>query len=88
MPAFGRTDGSIVEPAALVVGGGRIWIKDFDAPPIDPPRWSVVSLEGDLLAIVELPPGAQLLDGTETAVLGLWRDALDIPHVRVYALRL
>lgn len=86
MPAFGRTDPSIPGLRGVLVTPERIWIKEYDAPPLEPPVWSVFDSVGVLQAIVELPLGFELTDALADRVVGRWRDELDVERVRVFEL--
>jgi hypothetical protein len=48
--------------------------------------WSLFSPEGVWLGDVEAPDGLDLLDSRDDLVLGVWRDALDVPYVQLHRL--
>lgn len=87
MPAFGRS--GLVDdrlPWLLVDGMGRLWVLDYLAFPDETPTWIVYEPEGRLLAEVPTPVGLALTYADAERVVGIWRDALAVEHVRVYEL--
>lgn len=64
----------------------RLWVKDYPAPGEKEPRWNVFDPGGKLLGSVPTPPGVDVLEIGTTHLLGVWRDELDVEHVRLYAL--
>ncbi len=65
---------------------GYLWVRAYDVPGHEANNWSVFDAEGTLRGAVELPPRFQPLDIGSDYVLGVWRDADDVEHVRMYAL--
>lgn len=86
MPAFGRS-GLIRSRLPTVIWDSRgfLWVLDYVAFPDERPSWSVFDHEGRLVALVTLPLGVDLLYAGEESLVGLWRDALDVEHVQVFA---
>jgi len=77
MPAFGelRADRT-----------GHLWVQRYSAAPGEPNVWTVLDPEGRLLGDVTLPQGLQVTDIGTDYVVGIWRDELDVEHVRLHAL--
>lgn len=76
-------------PAYATVWGdalGNLWVADYDPLVVRAPRWSVFNAEGVWLGVVTTPEGFRPLDIGSDYVLGLWRDADDVEHVRLYTL--
>ena len=66
---------------------GNLWVQEYRVPGDDVlPSWSVFDPEGVLLGQVALPSGFAPLDIGPDYLLGLWRDADDVEHVRMYDL--
>lgn len=65
---------------------GFLWVREYDVEADAPPAWSVFEPEGRLLGTVTTPPGFRVHEIGPDYVLGVWRDDLDVPFVRVYAL--
>jgi hypothetical protein len=65
---------------------GNLWVLDYPRPGDDRRFWTVFSPEGHALGRVETPPGLQVLDIGRDYVLGVWRDDLDVEHVRLHTL--
>ncbi len=65
---------------------GYLWVRAYDVPGNQANNWSVFDAEGTLRGTVELPPHLEPLDIGPDYVLGLWRDADDVEHVRLYEL--
>jgi len=87
MPAFGRS-GLVGDQLLwlLVDGNGRLWVHDYLAFPDETPTWSVYDPDGRLVAEVSTPVGTALTYADSDRVVGIWRDELDVEHVRVYEL--
>lgn len=71
-----------------VDAAGRIWVRDWTAPWAEPAnvRWRIFAADGALVATADLPAAFVPTDIGEAYVLGTWRDALDVEHVRLYGL--
>ncbi len=65
---------------------GYLWVRAYDVPGHEANSWSVFDAEGTLLGAVELPSDLEPHDIGPDYVLGVWRDADDVEHVRMYAL--
>ncbi len=51
-----------------------------------PQRWEILSSEGVWLGSMELPERFTVMDIELDAVLGIWRDELDVQHPQVLGL--
>lgn len=69
-----------------VDSGGNLWVEAYRRPGEDPPRWSVFDPDGRWLGVVETPPGLEIYEIRDDYVLGGWRDAFEVEHVRLYGL--
>jgi hypothetical protein len=62
---------------------GNLWVGAFEfAGP--PRRWTVFGADGTLRATVTMPPAFDLRQVAGDLAMGVWRDELDVEHVRVY----
>ena len=66
--------------------GGNIWIREYAWDDGDQPRWTVFDPDGRMLGDVLLPPSFRVTQIGEDYVLGVWRDELEVEHVRMYEL--
>ena len=75
-------DGIIVDPS------GALWLLQFRGRTEmgQPQRWEILSEEGVWLGSMELPERFTVLDIELDAVLGIWRDELNVQHPRVLPL--
>jgi hypothetical protein len=77
-PAFARLE---VDP------GGNLWIEPFRRPSASgAAEWTVVNADGALLGTVRVPSDLTVTDIGDDAILGVWRDALGVERIRLYAL--
>jgi len=65
---------------------GRLWLRDVNPPGVHQETYSVLDTNGRLLGDVAMPEGFRTFQIGPDWVLGLWRDALDVEHVRLHAL--
>ncbi len=77
MPAYGRIQAD---------RAGNLWVSEFQVTPEDPGKWTVFDPEGRMLGTVSTPARFRVLDIGEDYVLGVWKDDLDVDHVRMFAL--
>ncbi len=71
----------------IVDSEDHLWVMHFHPPShVGPTRWSVFAPEGHLLGIVEMPDGFIARQIGRDFLLGVWRDELDVPYVRMYGL--
>ena len=64
---------------------GRLWVP---GPSLEASqrRWSVFSEDGFWLGDLEAPEGLRIVDSLGDLVLGIWRDAVDVPYVQLHRL--
>ncbi len=72
----------------LVDPGGAVWLQLYRGQSeMDRPRdWLVLARDGTWLGAVRMPDGFSVTDITMDAVLGVWRDELDVEHPQVLRL--
>lgn len=71
----------------LVDPDGFVWAERSSETSFRPgPEWDVFSSKGQYLGVVENPTGLRIFEIGRDYVLGAWRDELDVPYVRSYAL--
>ena len=75
-------DDIIVDPS------GALWLLQFRGYTEmgQPQRWEILSSEGVWLGSMELPERFTVMDIELDAVLGIWRDELDVQHPQVLGL--
>jgi len=80
MPVFQRL---------VVAADGEVWVERYRAPweHDEAPTWDVFSAVGAWEGHVRTPPGFELYEVHADGVLGVWRDAMDVEHVRRHPLR-
>lgn len=79
MPAFAefRTDSA-----------DDLWVKEYPGADADAPStWTVFDPEGQMLGQLSMPARFQVMQIGDDFVLGVWKDDLDVEHVRMYALQ-
>lgn len=62
---------------------GHLWVEEFHLPG-EPATWRVYRPGGGRVASVETPSRFTLMAAGVDYVLGVWRDELDVQHVRMY----
>ncbi len=77
MPAYGRIQAD---------RAGNLWVSEFQVTPEDPGKWTVFDPEGRMLGTVSTPARFRVFDIGEDYVLGVWKDELDVDHVRMFPL--
>ncbi len=65
---------------------GNVWVHEFTKPGDAHATWAVFDSTGILLGRLTAPPRFEPHDIGPDYVLGLWRDADDVEHVRMYEL--
>lgn len=72
----------------LVIGeDGSIWASEWSPPSLpSSTMWHVYGSDGVFEGAVEIPGDFELHVASSDAVLGVWRDDLDVEHVRRYRL--
>jgi len=76
-PAFG---------GILLALTGEIWVSEYVPPPRRPANWYVFDSDGRWLGRVAVPEQFVPADVSADRVAGVWRDELDVEHIRVYPL--
>ena len=78
-PAY---DEIIVDPS------GALWLRRYRgrSEAAQPRRWLVLGMDGTWLGTLEMPDRFQLLEIQPDALLGVWRDELNVSHPRVLKL--
>lgn len=74
-------------PAIHIDSDLNLWLRESSRPGDPRSLWSVFSAAGNLLGVVEMPPGIEVLDIGADYVLGLHRDELDVEYVQYFHLR-
>ena len=64
----------------------NVWVKEYNRPGDNTPRWSMFDSSGVWLGTLTFPVRFEPLDIGSDYVLGLWRDEDDVEHVRMYQL--
>jgi hypothetical protein len=70
----------------LVDRAGNLWVSEFRVTPDDPGSWTVFDPEGRMLGTVATPARFRVFDIGDDYVLGVWRDDVDVEHVRMFTL--
>lgn len=70
---------------AFVDQDERLWVGEAVWPELQTPprRWSLFAPDGAWLGDLMMPPGFKPLDSRGDLVLGVWRDADDLPQVQL-----
>ncbi len=63
---------------------GFLWLPGYRFPGYSDDRLFVFGPDGKFLGRMTIPPSFRLLDVGSGSVLGVWRDSLDVPYIRVY----
>lgn len=71
----------------LVDSDGALWVGDHAPYPEDPLLWHVFDAGGRLVSVVEMPQRFRVFDVGADWILGVWRDDLDVEHIRLFHLR-
>ena len=90
---FGRLAGDAPYPehfphydALLMDEGGNLWVRDYRSDRGMPTRFTVFGGNGHLKGTAEFPAEFSPTEIRHGEALGIWRDELDIEHVRLYRL--
>jgi hypothetical protein len=65
---------------------GGLWVSDYRLTSDDPGRWTVFDPEGRMLGTVATPARFRVFEIGTDYVLGVWRDDMDVEHVRLFTL--
>jgi hypothetical protein len=63
---------------------GNLWVEDYRATDEEVPQWTVFDSTGRLLGAVDTPPSFRIDDIGDDYLLGVFRDSLDVEHVRMH----
>ena len=77
MPAYGEL---------RVDRGGALWVEEYRATEDAPSRWTVFDSTGRVLGTVGTPRGLRIDDIGDDYLLGVYRDSLDVEHVRMHGI--
>ena len=74
--------------AMLVDPSGAVWLELFRAgsEQDEPQEWLILAADGTWLGTIEVPDRFSVTDITMDAVLGVWRDEVDVEHPQVLRL--
>lgn len=71
----------------LVDPDGNVWVERYTSPGFLPgPEWDVFTAGGEYLGAVANRDGLDWFEVGRDYVLGVWTDAMDVQHVRLYQL--
>lgn len=65
---------------------GDLWVSEYTAPRTPMRSWTVFDPDGRMLGALDLPADLRVFQIGRDFVLGVWRDDMDVEHVRVYRL--
>jgi hypothetical protein len=68
----------------LVDTEGNVWVADTRSPYTPTPSWNVFDAEGVWLGGVEGPEGFRVSHIGSNAMVGLWKDELEVEHALVF----
>jgi len=63
---------------------GNLWVREYDPDSEGSSTWTVFDADGQMLGTVRMPAGFGVRHIGTDFVLGVWRDDLDVEHVRLY----
>jgi hypothetical protein len=66
--------------------GGNLWVREYAWQSGIERRWTVFDAEGRMLGDVTTPADFRITQIGDDFMLGVWRDDLDVEHVRMYEL--
>ena len=66
---------------------GNIWLRRFQPPGTDDPRWAVFNLAGMMLGEVASPLGLKIMEIGDDYVLGVHEDEYGIERIQLHPLR-
>lgn len=70
----------------IVDRNGRLWVREFSRPAEAEAVWTIFDADGQLVAVARTPNALQVEEIGADYILAQWRDELDVPFVRMYAL--
>lgn len=71
-------------------GNGTIWLRQFLPPGAsDAHKWIVIrGTDAHFCGVVQFSAGFQVLDITSDRIIGVWRDEMEVEHIRIYGIDL
>ena len=66
---------------------GYLWVESYRVPGDDPLSYDVFDPEGRLVGQATLPDDMEILEIGRDYLLTLFRDELEVEHIRLYPLR-
>jgi hypothetical protein len=66
------------------VSDGTLWVEEVTRPGAERRRFAIFDREGALQGRVTAPPGFRVLTAYPDALIGVWKDADDVEHVRIH----
>lgn len=63
---------------------GNLWVAEYVVPGQTPRRWAVFRPDGSFIGAVTVPERFSVFDIGTDWILGVWRDVMDVEHVRLY----
>ncbi|HEX9727084.1 MAG TPA: hypothetical protein VGA37_01105 [Gemmatimonadales bacterium] len=72
--------------AFLVDEAETLWIQDYPGPRDREAVWRRFSTDGAYIGVATMPADLKVFEIGDEYVLGMWKDDLDVEHVRLYAL--
>jgi hypothetical protein len=63
---------------------GNLWVEDYRPTDDEVPQWTVFDSTGRLLGAVDAPRSLRIDDIGDDYLLGVFRDSLDVEHVRMH----
>jgi hypothetical protein len=65
---------------------GNLWVQEYPAPAAEGTEWTVFEPDGRMLGAVSMPDRFRPTRIGSDFVLGIWKDDLDVEHLRMYRL--
>jgi hypothetical protein len=75
MPAYGEIKLDAV---------GNLWVAAYQVTPDEAPRWTVFDSTGRMLGTLGAPRSLRIDEIGDDYLLGVFRDSLDVEHVRMH----
>lgn len=70
----------------LVDSEGNLWVGEYDPLDASSTRFAIFGPDGYPLGAIDLPAALQLFEIGSDYLLGLWKDDLEVEHIRLYRL--
>ena len=65
---------------------GSLWVEEYRVTDDEAPRWTVFDSAGRVLGTIGTPRGLRVDEIGDDYLLGVFRDSLDVEHVRLHAI--